>query len=430
MLLFLYTILEEKEKFMIETYFSRTATIDRLRSGPLGSDLDDLATALQYEGYARDSIRHYVRGCDQFARWLFQQGYTVADVNQTLVKRYISGLQRPPSDRLPKGAEGLSHLLKLWRQQKRLPETMDESPPTEIDQWLLRYDEYLVQVCGAAISTRRHYLRFARRFLTTCFGMAPLGWSSLQAQQVADFVQQEAATKRGHGRKLPSIAVRSVLRFLVLSGELAPGLEAVALSPRQWHHDSIPQSLTSQEIDEVLALYSGETPMDLRNRAILMLLARLGLRAYEVASLCLEDINWHEAHVVIRARKTKHERLLPLSQEVGGALSDYLCRGRPKTTSRVVFLYCHAPFRPFSDSGAISRIAARALVRAGVTGYARLGAHIFRHTVASHMVRRGASFKEVADILGHQSLQTTGIYAKLDLPALTEVALPWIGESQ
>jgi site-specific recombinase XerD len=135
----------------------------------------------------------------------------------------------------------------------------------------------------------------------------------LQAQQVADFVQQEASTKRGHGRKLPSTAVRSVLRFLVLSGELAPGLEAVALSPRQWRHDSIPQSLTVQETAEVLALYSGETPMDLRNRAILILLARLGLRAYEVAFLCLEDINWHEAHVVIRARKTKHERLLPLS---------------------------------------------------------------------------------------------------------------------
>jgi len=415
---------------MIESYFSRPATIDRLRSGPLGADLDDLATALQGEGYARDSIRHYLRGCDQFGRWVFQQGYAVADVSQPLVTRYINGLQRPTSGRFPKGAEGLSHLLKLWRQQKRLSDAINESPRTEIDQCLLRYEAYLVQVRGVAASTRRHYLRFAKRFLTACFGAAPLVWSSLQAQQVSNFVQQEAATKRGHGRKLPSTAVRSFLRFLVLSGELTPGLEAVALSPRQWRHDIIPQSLTVQEIDEVLALYSGQTPMDLRNRAILTLLARLGLRAYEVASLRLEDINWHEAHVVIRARKTRYERLLPLSQEVGGALSDYLCRGRPKTTSRVVFLYCHAPFQPFADSGAVSQIAARALARAGVTGATRLGAHIFRHTAASHMIRQGASFKEVADVLGHQSLQTTGIYAKLDLSALADVALPWIGESQ
>ena len=125
---------------MIETYFSRTSTINRLRGGPLGPDLDDLATALQQQGYAWDSIRHYLRGCDQFARWLPQQGYAIADVNQTLVKCYISGLQRPPSGRFPKAAEGLSHLLKLWRQKNRLPERLDGSPHTEAGQWLLRYE--------------------------------------------------------------------------------------------------------------------------------------------------------------------------------------------------------------------------------------------------------------------------------------------------
>jgi site-specific recombinase XerD len=207
-------------------------------------------------------------------------------------------------------------------------------------------------------------------------------------------------------------------------------LEAAALTPRQWTHDTIPQRLTTDEVERVLALYTGKAPTDLRNRAILILLARLGLRAHEVISLSLDDINWHEAHLIIRTRKTRHERMLPLSQDVGGALADYLRWGRPVTTSRVIFLHCRAPFRPFSGSAAISRIAARALVRTGVTGHARLGAHVFRHTAASGMVNRGASFKDVADVLGHQSLQTTGIYAKLDLDALSEVALPWIGDSQ
>jgi integrase/recombinase XerD len=430
MLLFLYTTLEEKERFMIETYFSRTSTITRLRGGPLGADLDDLATALQQQGYAWDSIRGYLRGCDQFARWLPQQGCAVADVNPTLIKRYISGLQRPPSGRLPEGAQGLSHLLTLWRQKERLPERIDDAPLTEADQWLLRYDQYLDQVCGAAVSTRHHYLRMARRFLAACFSTGHLDWSSLHAQQIADFVKQEAATKRGGSRKLPSTAVRSVLRFLVFSGELSPGLEAAALTPRQWRHDSIPPRLTTQEVEQALALYAGGTPTDLRNRAILTRLSRLGLRASEIISLCLDDINWHEAHLVIRAGKTHHEHVLPLSQDVGMTLAEYLCWGRPATTRRVVFLHCRAPFRPFSDAAAISRIAARALARAGVTGYSRLGAHIFRHTAASNMVNRGASFKEVADVLGHQSLQTTGIYAKLDLPALSEVALPWIGDAQ
>jgi site-specific recombinase XerD len=207
-------------------------------------------------------------------------------------------------------------------------------------------------------------------------------------------------------------------------------LEAAALTPRQWTHDTIPPRLTAEEVERALALYTGEAPRDLRNRAILTLLARLGVRAHEVVRLCLEDINWHEGRIVIRSGKTRHDRVLPLSHDVGRAVADYLRWGRPTTSSRVIFLHCRAPFRPFADAAAISRIAARALVRTGVTGHTRLGAHMFRHTAASRMVNRGASFKDIADVLGHQSLQTTGIYAKLDLATLAEVALPWIGELQ
>jgi site-specific recombinase XerD len=221
-----------------------------------------------------------------------------------------------------------------------------------------------------------------------------------------------------------------VLRFLVFSGDLSPGLEAAALAPRQWSHASIPHSLTAQEVEQILALYVGPSPTALRNRAILMLLARLGLRAHEIVSLSLDDIKWQEAHLVIRAGKTHHERVLPLLHDVGATLAEYLCWGRPATTSRALFLHCKAPFRPFSASSSISYLAVRALVQAGVTRCARCGAHVFRHSAASHMVNGGASFKDVADVLGHQSLHTTGIYAKLDLAALAAVALPWIGDAQ
>jgi len=121
--------------------------------------------------------------------------------------------------------------------------------------------------------------------------------------------------------------------------------------------------------------------------------------------------------------------VLPLAHDVGRAFADSLCGGRPATTSRIIFLHGRAPFRPFADAAAISRIAGRALRRVGVIGSPRLGAHAFRHTAASQMVNRGVSFKAVADVLGHQSLQTTGIYAKLNLDALAAVALPWMGET-
>src|SRR4029450_1260099 len=151
----------------------------------------------------------------------------------------------------------------------------------------------------------------ARRVLPACFGPSRVDWHALQAHHVADFVRHAAAHKHGGGRNPPSTTVRSVLRFLVFRGDLAPGLEAAALTPRQWTPATLPPRLTGEDVERALALYAGATPGALRNRAILMVLARLGLRAHEVTALCLADINWPEAHVVIRARKYSHARVLP-----------------------------------------------------------------------------------------------------------------------
>jgi len=199
---------------MIEQCFSRTSVITRLQLGPLGSHLDALATTLHQHGYAPDSIRRALRAGDQFGRWLSQQGYTIAEVDEALVERYISALSRPPSGRGPKAAEGLPHLLQLWRQHDLLPSRTCAPSRTEADQWLVRYAQYLEQVCGAATSTRTAYLRIATRFLAALFGSSHVQWSTVSAQALTDFVRQEAATKHGGGRKLPSVAVRSLLRFL------------------------------------------------------------------------------------------------------------------------------------------------------------------------------------------------------------------------
>lgn len=414
---------------MIEYGFTRTSVITRLRRGPLGPHLDALATILHQQGYAPDSIRRTLRTGEQFGQWLAQHGHTIAEVDEALVARYLQTLPRPHAGRWPKAAAGLPHLLRLWRQQALLPPPIGIPSRTEATQWLGRYAQYLEHVCGTAPSTRTAYLRIATRLLAALFGAGRVQWHTVAAQALTDFVRHEAATKHGGGRQLPSVAVRSLLRFLVFSGELAPGLEAAVPIPRQWLHAPLPCRLTGEEVERVLATCTGGSPTALRNHAILLLLARLGLRAHEVAALCFEHINWYESQVRIRPGKTRHERVLPLVQEVGAALAAYLQQGRPPSTSRHLFLYCRAPFWPLTDATAISRIATRALIRAGITSSARLGAHTFRHTAASQMVNQGASFKDVADVLGHRSLQTTGIYAKLDLEALAAVALPWMGDA-
>jgi len=413
---------------MIEHGFTRTSVITRLRHGPLGAHLDVLATTLHQQGYAPDSIRRTLRAGEQFGQWLAQHGHAIAEVDDALLARYLQTLPPPRTGRQPKAAAGLPHLLRLWRQQDLLPPASTLPVQTDTIQWLGRYVQYLEQVCGTAPSTRTAYLRIVTRLLAALFGTGCVQWHTVTAQALTDFIRQEAATKHGGGRQLPSVAVRSLLRFLVFSGELPPGFEAAVPIPRQWIHAPLPFRLTGEEVERVLALWTGGSPAAQRNHAILLLLARLGVRAHEVAALCLDDINWYEGQVRIHPSKTHRERVLPLVRDVGSAVATYLQQGRPRTSSRHLFLACRAPFRPLTDATAISRIATRALRRAGITSSARLGAHTFRHTAASQMVNQGASFKDVADVLGHRSLQTTGIYAKLDVAALAAVALPWMGD--
>jgi integrase/recombinase XerD len=412
---------------MIEHGFSRTSVITRLRRGPLGPYLDDLATALHQQGYARDSIRHSLHACEQFGQWLSQQGYAPQEVDEALVERYRCGLPRPPSGRQPKATEGLPHLLRLLRQRGIMSTPTPVPSSTAVDHWLRRYEHYLDHVRGATVTTRKSYLPIARRFLGACGRSGQVDWGAVRAQEITAFVRQEAATRIGGGRKVLTAVVRGFLRFLVFYGALRPGLEAAVPTMRQWTHATLPQRLTAVQVEQVLATCAGSSPQHLRNRAILVLLARLGLRAHEIVALRLEDLDWRQGHLRLHPGKTHHERLLPLSQEVGDALAVYLRQGRPASASRIVFLNFRAPFQPFAGASAISQVAKRAMLCAGLPDTPLLGAHTFRHSVASQMVNRGASFKDVADVLGHRSLQTTGIYAKLDLEALAAVALPWMG---
>jgi site-specific recombinase XerD len=277
--------------------------------------------------------------------------------------------------------------------------------------------------------TRHKYLYFARKFLAFAFDSATPEWSLLRAENVAAFVQKETTSRQGAGRKHPGSATRIFLRYLVTRGLIPAGLEAVIPRTRLWKHASLPEHLSAEEVSRVLAACADGTAIGKRNYAILLLLSRLGIRALEAAQLQIDDVDWRTGCILIRASKNHRERNLPLSEDLGQALLDYLRDGRPQTDSRNIFLKHTPPFHPLQSSSAITQTVQRLLKKAGIERRSS-GAHLFRHTAASQMVCRGATFKEVADILGHQSLQTTSIYAKLDLAALSQVALPWPGGAQ
>jgi site-specific recombinase XerD len=409
---------------MLEHTFVRPSVIARLRRSPMGPYLDTLAASLCQEGYASSSTQRYLCAAEKFAQWLQEQGYAVCEMDEDLLQRYICGLPRYRSGKLTKAAQGLSTISKFLHQQG-VPRPRQAGLPTQpIDQWLREYDTHLEHVIGLTLGTRHLYGRLVKRFITACFGTEPPDWPSLTAARITAFVGQDAAMRHNTGRKLPAVAVRSFLKFLVFRGEIRPGLEAAAPLPPQWKAASLPSRLTPEGVERVLAVYQEGTASNLRNRAILFLLARLGLRAQDVVSLCLDDIDWADGRIDLRPGKSRRARSLPLPDDVGQAIVAYLQGGRPRSASRQVFLRSRPPFRSLTSS-AVGVIVRQAFTHASLVVPPGVASCIFRHTVASRMVNRGASFKDVADVLGHQSIETTGIYAKLDLEALAAVALPW-----
>jgi site-specific recombinase XerD len=415
----------------LQNVFVRANVIAHLESGPLGAYLSELATALNQQRYAANSIRQYLRAADAFGRWLIKQEIPLDTVDEYIVQRYVASLRRRAtrhrSNLFPRIAVGLHRLLRSLRQQGVIKPRRELAPLTSTDRFLAEYRHYLEQTLGAAPATVKQHLLFAGRLINFAFKTGAIDWPSLDGETIAQFTLQQTERRSGFGRKAPGYSVRVLLRYLVGRGEVQSGLEAAAPKTREWKHASLPEHLSATEITRVLTTCNDLTDIGRRNYAILLLLSRLGLRACEAIRLRVDDIDWVAGAVTIRASKTHRERRLPLLQEVGQALIDYLRHGRPKNSPhREIFLVHTAPFLPLKDSSAVGKIVSRQMQRAEIIRSSS-GAHLFRHTVATQMVRRGASFKDVADVLGHQSLQTTTLYAKLDLATLAQVALPWPG---
>lgn len=417
---------------MVETYFAALHVLDRMRSGPAAPYLDALATELQSQDYSCKSIRRQLHNADSFGWWLTEQNLSVSDITDEVVGRYVGGLHRSTRAGYAKGyrphnARGLPRLLNLLR---GLGVT---SSATQLvatgDPCLQGFERYLDCVRGVAPATRTGYLREARGFLQHVFQEADPNWSQIGPGHVASYITMRARQLSITCRRDPITSLRAFLRYMTGKGLLSASLEYAIPPIRQWKHATLPAALSTEDLARVLAAPHERTVKGLRNRAILLLLARLGLRAGEVRRICLEDIDWRQGNLLIRAGKNRRERILPLPEDVGEALIDYLQHGRPSHKGRTIFLTLEPPYRPLVSSSPISMLARQAIESADVQT-ARTGAHVFRHTLATHMVCGGATFKSVSDVLGHQTLSVTGIYAKLDLPSLAKVALPWPGGTE
>ena len=288
---------------------------------------------------------------------------------------------------------------------------------------LAAFDEHLRRVRGVCAGTRRNYARFAGAFLQMAFPGGPVEVARIRVRDVDGFIGSLAGRYQPRTVELAASSLRSFFRFLRAAGLREDRLEdAVPMIPHR--PAGLVRHLDAGRLAELTASLDASSPRGLRDRAIILCLARLGLRASEVVALRLEDLDWRNATVRVRARKTGHGALLPLPAEVGAALADYLQHGRPGTPARQVFVQVRLrPGAPISSS-IVGRAVDNALRRAGMDAPVR-GANLLRHSLATGLLGRGASLREIADLLGHSSLATTRIYAAVDVAALREVALPW-----
>lgn len=393
-------------------------------SGPLDPFAAGFARSLSRQGYTPTSAAFQVQLMAHLSRWLTGEGLDVRELRATDVERFL---------RARRGA-GYTHYLSAKAMRPMLTYLRDQSmvlppPPAvangPVDVAIERYRQYLVQERGLGHATAHHYIDAVRPFLrgrVSSDGVA-LDWESLDAADVTAFVVARTPDQSRSAAKMTVTALRSLLGFLHTDGRIARRLTAAVPSVAGWRLAGLPKALKPAEIQALLASCDRRTRTGRRDFAVLTMLVRLGLRAGELAALPLDDVEWRAGTIVIRGKGHQIEQL-PCPVDVGEAVVAYLRRGRPRTAAdRTVFVRVKAPHRGLSTGG-VSQIVAAAARRAGL---GVIHAHRLRHSVATQLLRAGASLPEIGQLLRHRRAETTAIYAKVDRAALRSIARPWPG---
>jgi len=409
---------------MIHRFQFTAARLDRFRRGPLAPHIDHLAQLLSEQGYSNQVGMQKVRLAALLSCWLQQEQVGLEQLDEMHIAGFLAA-QKKALRRQRQVGHTLAQLLQELRRLRIIPGQQSAQAESITDRLLQDYGRFLAQERGLSQVSLDNYLPVARRFLAKAFGTRTVDLSQLAGRDVNGFILREKSTFSPKRVQLTTSALRSFLGFLYLRGQLAAPLAASVPTVATWRLSELPQFLEPQQVKQLLQSCDRSSPSGRRDYAALLLLARLGLRAGEVVHLCLEDINWGSGEVLIRGKSAREDRL-PLPSDVGRALTSYLQKDRPSCSCRRVFIRMKAPHVGFSTSVAVCDIVRRALLRAHLEPE-RKGAHLLRHSLATQMLRGGASLTQIGQILRHQLPQTTEIYAKVDLAALQAVAQPWPG---
>ena len=400
--------------------------LSRAPKGPLVTYIEPFARSLREQGYVLDSIHQQVLLAACFSEWLKQREVAPRGITSDHPQRYLR--YRARQVRPGRGdAAALRHLLDFLCGERVIPTERKVSAHSlaPAERCAQAYEQHLREARGLSRATIVNDLPFIRSFLKDRFGGGHATLSQLCARDVVAFVQHQAPHLHPKRAKLLTRALRSFLRYARYRGEVKLDLAAAVQIVPNWSMSSIPRAIEADQVRQLLASIDRNTAMGRRDYAILLLLARLGLRASEVVFLELDEIDWKAGQLSVRGKSGQRSDL-PLPTEVGKAIAAYLRHGRPPCSSRRVFLRVKAPICGFQGPCGVGSLVRHRLLRAGVEA-PTYGAHQFRHGLATQMLRQGASLGEIGELLGHHNPQTTKIYTQVDLEALRTLALPWPG---
>jgi site-specific recombinase XerD len=412
---------------MLENYFCAPKTLRRLRLGFSGPYIDGFADELEHDGYANASAIRYLRAAAHFGCFVQCKGSVLADVDAATLEAFGRHFRRCRCPQSKGGSTGYHARfgVKLFHQYLTKLGICRNEPVADsrgIEPALvIAFRDWLQVHRGVSEPTLRMYSRGATE-LIQALGKDVGMWT---VRAVRDYVLERARQCGAPTTQKLITSLRAFLRYLNFASESGDDLALAVPAIASWRLARLPRCLSEEELVRVIAACNGTTPGRLRDRAILLLLSRLALRAGDVAQLRLSDIDWINGTLLVMG-KGRYQVRLPLPQDVGDALLRYLDY-RPKIGhSDRVFLRSVAPVMPFASGDGVSSVVRHALQRAGVETPFR-GAHVLRHTAATEMLRNGVPLDQIGLVLRHRSIDMTAYYAKVDVVLLRSIAQPWPG---
>jgi site-specific recombinase XerD len=383
---------------------------------------------LKNRGHSDSTRQVYLSSAKHFYSWLAETPWNENKISKEIVQHFLEDhlpaccCPGPVSKSLKNIRAALNQVLLMEGCPRIRPKHGVTSLNIEVE--IENFDAYLQNICGHSEATRWYRRRIIKEFLIWLFGDQCICVDRITAGSLCRFVLEKSASLSTSSMGTVVCALRAYLRFLQLNGYVSLSLAATIPKPAGISGSNLPHALTRQELIKFWTVFDLKSPIGKRDYAMARCLVDLGLRCHEVADIQLDDIDWHGCVLRLSKTKSRRQETLPIPEKMGHALVVYLRGARPQTRSRSVFVYHRAPVGQAVQKTTVRGVVRRAFARAGLPWS---GTHILRSTVASLLLENGASVKEVADVLRHRSIDTTKIYARINLIQLAKVALPWPG---